>query len=42
MEILYTDIDVLLAETAETAEDSSSLMLSQFEIDVLLEHTKGW
>ncbi|WP_156183086.1 hypothetical protein [Mesobacillus campisalis] len=42
MEILYTDIDVLLAETAESDEDCSSFLLSHFEIDALLEHTKCW
>jgi hypothetical protein len=42
MAILYTDIDQLLDETAEIAEEASCLIMSPIEIDQLLERTRDW
>jgi hypothetical protein len=39
---LYTDIDQLLDETAEIAEEGSCLIMPQIEIDQLLERTRDW
>jgi hypothetical protein len=39
---LYTDIDQLLDETTEIAEDASCLIMHQIEIDQLLESTRDW
>lgn len=41
---LCTDIDLLLEETENIAEDRSYMMLNQIEIeiDVLLENTRDW
>ncbi|WP_281427513.1 hypothetical protein [Mesobacillus maritimus] len=42
MVILYTDIDKLLDETAEIAEEASCLTMSPIEIDQLLDRTRHW
>jgi len=39
---LYADIDQLLDETAEIAEEASCLIIQQIEIDQLLECTRDW
>lgn len=39
---LYTDIDQLLEETAEIAEEASCLTIHQIEIDFLLDSTRDW
>jgi hypothetical protein len=39
---LYTDIDKLLDETAEIAEEASCLIMTHIEIDQLLDRTRDW
>lgn len=39
---LYADIDQLLDETAEIAEEAPCLIIQQIEIDQLLECTRDW
>ena len=42
MGTMITDIDELLEETIEIAEEDMSFKLSPFEIDLLLENTRHW
>ncbi|SEN24101.1 hypothetical protein SAMN05192533_110139 [Mesobacillus persicus] len=42
MAINYTNIDELLDETADMAEEASCIQLKQIEIDHLLERTSDW
>ena len=42
MGTMFTDIDELLDDTMEIAEEDISFKLSQVEIDLLLENTRHW
>ena len=42
MDIVYTDIDLLLEQTKDAPELAAMTCLSHFEIDELLQATRDW